>query len=305
MTPVWTVVALPVALGVLTLLAASGNAVLGAAASGAPAPLRHWDDPLRAAARALVQQRRRTFAADRLLSRVGVVTLPVAALLAAVVLPLGTRAVADWSVGVVWFNAMEVATWAAVWLTGWGPNSAYALVGGYRYLAQGLAYELPHMFALITVALGAGSLNVTRVADAQDGLWFGVWMPVAFAVYLVSALAMAFWGPLAHPVADDVASGAAVELDGPDRLVFAVGRYALLVVAAAAAVPFFLGGGAGPWLPAPVWTLVKTLVVLGALLWAGHRLPVLRMDRFLEFAWIVLIPASLLQMLVVALVVLD
>jgi NADH-quinone oxidoreductase subunit H len=304
-TPIWTLFALPLALVMLTYGAAFLDRRLGAVAAGQRGSnvTTGWDEPLRGAVRLLVQQRRTTLTSDRLLARIGVVALPVAALLAAVVIPLGTDAVAGMRVGVVWFNAMEVAVWGAVWLTGWGVNSAYALVGAYRFLAQGLAYELPHMFALITAALGAGSLDMAEVAAAQHGLWFAVWMPVAFAIYLISALAMAFWGPLAHPVAGDAAGGAAVELSGPDRLVFVVGRYALLVVAAAAAVPLFLGGGEGPLLPAPAWSLIKTVAVLALLVWTAHRLPVIRMDRFMEVAWMVLIPAALLQTLAVAIVV--
>jgi NADH-quinone oxidoreductase subunit H len=304
-TPLWTVAALPLALAVLAYAAAATDAVLRAAAYGRPSPLRAAGDPLREAARLLIQQRRGTLAADRLLTGVGVIALPVAALMAAVVVPIGDVAVADLPVGVVWFNAMEVVVWAALWLTGWGVNSAFPLVGGYRFIAQGLAYELPHMFALITAALGAGSLDLSKVAEAQDGLWFAVWMPVAFVVYLFSALAMAFWGPLSHPVADDLAGGVPAELSGADRLVFTAGRYALLAVAAAAAVPLFLGGGAGPLLPAWSWSLIKTCGVLAVLVWARHGLPVLRMDRFMEAAWMVLIPATLLQALVVGIVVLD
>ncbi|WP_395107654.1 complex I subunit 1 family protein [Actinomadura sp. SCN-SB] len=305
-SPLWAVIALPVALALLVYAAAALDAMFRMVTAGHGAPLRHaWDEPLRGTVRLLLQQRRATLASDRLLARIGVITLPVAALLAAVVIPLGTVAAAQLPVGVVWFNAMEVAVWGAVWLTGWGTNSAYALVGGYRFLAQGLAYELPHMFALITAALGAASLDLTEVAAAQHDLWFAAWMPVAFVIYLISALAMAFWGPLAHPVSGDLAGGAAVELSGVDRLVFAAGRYALLVVAAAAAVPLFLGGGEGPLLPAPVWSLLKTLAVLALLVWSAHRLPTLRMDRFVEFAWVVLIPAALVQLLVVGIVVLD
>jgi NADH-quinone oxidoreductase subunit H len=304
-TPAWTVVALPVALAALAYGAAAFDAVLRTVAVGRRDRVRAVADPLRETARLLVQQRRTTVAPDWLLTRIGVISLPVAALLAGVVVPLGTRAVVDMPVGVVWFNAMEVIAWGSLWLTAWGVNSAYALVGGYRFIAQGLAYELPHMFALITAGLGAGSLDLSKVAAAQDGLWFGVWMPVAFAVYLISALGMAFWGPLEHPVAGDLAGGVAVELSGPDRLVFIAGRHALLAVAAAAAVPLFLGGGAGPLLPAWAWSLVKTCMVLALLVWAGRRLPVLRMDRFMEFAWVVLIPAALLQALVVAIVVLN
>ncbi|MER7544527.1 complex I subunit 1 family protein [Spirillospora sp. NPDC127506] len=282
-----------VALGVLAVAAA----VLSGAFAGRPAA------PFQEAVRLLTLQRRVTPASDRPLTKIGVVSLPVAAALAALVVPLGGRAAVGSDVGVVWFNAMEVVAWGSVWLAGWGVNSAYALAGGYRYLAQGLAYELPHMFALITAALGAHSLDLRVIAAAQDGLWFAVWMPVAFAVYLVSAAAMAFWGPFGHPVGGDLAGGAAAELSGPDRLVFLAGRYGLLTVASAAAVPLFLGGGAGPLLPDRVWSLVKACAVLALLVWTRGRVPTLRMDRFMTAAWTVLIPAVLLQMLVVGIVV--
>ncbi|MFC9976990.1 complex I subunit 1 family protein [Spirillospora sp. NPDC127200] len=290
----WT----PVGLVLLVFAAAGTQAVFR---DGGIAAVR---EPFRDAARLLVQQRRTTLAADRLLVRTGVVGLPVAAFLAGAVVPLGDAAVLPWAVGVVWFNAMEVVAWAAVWMVGWGTNSAFPLIGGYRFLAQGLAYELPHMFALITVALGAGSLDFAEIAGAQDGLWFAVRMPVAFLVYLLSVPAMAFWGPFGHPVGHDLAGGAVLELSGPDRLVFETGRYALLAVASAAAVPLFLGGGAGPLLPGWAWALVKAYLVLAVLVWARHRLPVIRMDRFMTAAWVVLIPATLLQMLVVGIVVL-
>ncbi|TDE27380.1 NADH-quinone oxidoreductase subunit H [Actinomadura sp. 6K520] len=296
-TPVWAVVALPLALAALTYSAAAMDAGFRAG-SGLVAPLREG-------VRLIVQQRRRTLAPDVLLVRIGVISLPAAALLAATVIPLGGTSVWGLSVGVVWFNAMEVVAWASLWLTGWGVNSAFPLVGGYRFLAQGLAYELPHMFALITAGLGAGSLDFGAVAAAQDDLWFVVWMPVAFAVYLLSALGMTFWGPLGHPVADDLAGGVAAELSGPDRLLFFAGRFALLTVAAAAAVPLFLGGGAGPWLPEWAWTLIKTYAVLAVLVWVRQRFPVIRMDRFMTAAWMVLIPATLLQTLVVGIVVVN
>ncbi|WP_019634929.1 NADH-quinone oxidoreductase subunit H [Actinomadura atramentaria] len=290
-TPVWAVVALPAAVGLLAYAVAVFDAVAVEGMRG-----RAFARPLRRAALLAVRQRRTTLAADRLLLGAGVAVLPAAALLAALVVPVGGVPVVASPVGIVWFNAAEVATWAAAWLVGWGPNAAFSLVGGYRFLAQGLAYELPHMFVLITVAVGAGSLDLTAVAAAQRHLWFAVQMPVAFALYLVSASALAFWGPFAHPL--DGALGA--DLSGADRLLFLGGRCAMLAVAGAAAVPLFLGGGAGPLLPAPVWSLVKTLAVLAALVFAGARVPRLRMDRFLAAAWTVLIPVALLQLLVVA-----
>ncbi len=297
----WLIVLGPALLGVLALAAASGSAVLDARAAGAPVRV---SQPLREVGGLLIQQRRVTPAADTLLWRVGGAGVGVAAVLAVLVIPLGHRPISDLSIGVVWFNGAEVLAWAALWLAGWGANSVFGLVGGYRFVAQGLAYELPHMFALITAALGAQSLRVGDIVAAQGHVWFVVWMPVAFVVYLISALAMSFSGPFDQPVGSDLAGGVAAELSGVDRLVFAGGRYLLLTAAAAMAVPLFLGGDGGPLLQGWLWVLVKTVVVLGGLVWLRTRVPTVRMDRFTEVAWVVLIPLTLVQALVVAVVVL-
>ncbi|MEO9221163.1 MAG: NADH-quinone oxidoreductase subunit H [Mycobacteriaceae bacterium] len=297
----WLIVLGPALLGVLALSAASWSAVLDGRAAGTSVRV---SQPLREVGGLLIQQRRVTPAADTVLWRVGGAGVGVAAVLAVLVVPLGHRPISDLSIGVVWFNGAEVLAWAALWLAGWGANSVFGLVGGYRFVAQGLAYELPHMFALITAALGAQSLRVGDIVAAQSHVWFVVWMPVAFVVYLISALAMSFSGPFDQPVGTDLAGGVAAELSGVDRLVFAGGRYLLLTAAAAMAVPLFLGGDGGPLLPGWVWVLVKTVVVLGGLVWLRTRMPTVRMDRFTEVAWVVLIPLTLVQALVVAVVVL-
>lgn len=308
-TPLWAAFVLPALLIVLALATAGFDAVLSSTRSGRPKSLRSAATsaalPGGEVLRQLVQQPRRTRAADVLLIRVGAALLPIAAVMAAVVLPLGFRSVSDLPDGIVWFNAMEALAWAAVWLTGWGPNSTLSLIGGYRFLAQGLAYELPHMLAITTAALGAESLRVGDVVDEQARLWFAVWMPAAFGIYLLSAMAMAFWGPFDHPTGRDVAGGAAAELSGTDRVLFLGGRWLLLVVAAAFSVPLFLGGGHGPLLPGWAWTLLKTAAVLALLVWVRRRIPTLRMERYLELAWVVLTPLAILQALVVAVVVLD
>ncbi|WP_240619306.1 NADH-quinone oxidoreductase subunit H [Blastococcus sp. TF02-8] len=286
-----------VALGLV--VAATDRAVLTGRAAGAAV------EPLRASARLLLEQRRTTLAPDRLLWRLGCVALPTLALLSLAVVPVDGRTLLLTSADLVWFNAMEALLWAALWLVGWGPNSFHALTGGYRFLAQGLAYELPLMFALVTVGVGAGSLRTTDVLAAQEGLWFAVTMPVAFVVFVASAAAFAFWGPFAAPTAADIAGGVTAELSGVDRLLVEAGRAIFLGATAAMAAALFLGGDSGPWLPGPVWHLLKTLAVVAALVWIGRRLPVLRPDRTVEIGWMVLVPLTLLQALVVAVLVLT
>ncbi len=292
---VWSIAAAAL-IAALAYYAAALNAALDARGSALAAPLQETTRLLR-------QRRRVTVAADRLLWRVGGAGLLVVALLMVTVVPLGRWTVFDLDVGVVWFNAMDVAVWAVVWLAGWGPNSVHPLVGGYRFLAHGLGYELPLMFALVAPAIAAGSLHVGTVAAAQQGLWYAVWMPVAFGVYCVGVAGFSVWGPFSPALGTDIAGGAAAELSGPDRLVFEAGRYALLAAGAAFAVPMFLGGGAGPLLPDWVWVLVKTVALLSVLVWIKQRIPPLRPDKFMEAGWMVLLPAVIVQDLVVAIIV--
>ncbi|MDG6110308.1 NADH-quinone oxidoreductase subunit H [Dactylosporangium aurantiacum] len=256
--------------------------------------------PVWETARLLRQRRRTTVAPDALLWRAGTAGPLVIALLMAVVVPIGDAAVADPQVGVVWFNALDVALWLTVWCAGWGANSVYGLVGGYRFLAQALGYELPLMFALTAPAVAAGSLQVSEIVTAQHGLWFVVQMPAAFVVFLLGVAGFSLWGPLAYPVGRDLAGGVLAEPSGVDRLVLLTGRYALLAVGAGMATALFLGGGAGPLLPGWLWSLIKTAVVLAALVAVRRRGPTLRADRVMRLAWLVVLPVTLLQLLVVS-----
>ncbi len=289
------------AAGLLALVALAA-AVLDGVLADPGDRVRGATAPFLEGARLLRQRRRRTVAADLLLWRTATLGLVPVAMLMVTLVPFGSRVLFDSPVGVVWFNALDVMVWALVWLAGWGPNAVFGLVGGYRFLALALGYELPLMFALVAPAVAAGSLRVGDLAAAQSGLWYVVWMPVAFAVHCLGVVAFSVWGPFSVPAGTDLAGGVLAELSGVDRLLFLAGRYALLAAGSAFAVPLFLGGGAGPVLPSWAWVLVKSLVVVAALVAVRRVLPALRPDKLVEAAWVVLLPLVLAQDLVVAVV---
>lgn len=271
----------------------------GAAPGGFGARVRA---PFAETARLLRQRRRVVVGADGLLRTLGCVLPVTMALLMALVVPFDGRPVLDTGLGVVWFNMADVLAWAGWWLIGWGGNSVYALVGGYRFLAQALAYELPLMFALTTAAVAARSVDAAGVVAAQRGDGWYVWQqPVAAVVFVAAVAAFATWGPFAHPVGLDAAGGAEAELSGMDRLLVHVGRYALLAVSAAMGAALFLAGPAGPVLPGWLWALVKTLAVL-VLLLGLRRLPAIAAERAMRLSWVIVLPATLLQVLVTAVV---
>ncbi len=223
----------------LTWVTATGTA-MGAGRGLALAATGPWFET----ARLLRQRRRTTLRADVLLWRLsGWSLLPLAVLLVALV-PWGPHVLVPTELGVVWANALDVVVWAAVWLLGWGANAVAGLVGGYRFLALALGYELPLMFALVAPAMAASSLDLAVIADAQSDLWFVVWMPVAFLAYLVGVLGFALHGPLAAPDPVWVAVKAIVLTA---LLSYAAGRLPRL------RVPLLLG---------PAWVVLLPLVVL-------------------------------------------
>lgn len=297
--PAWTVVLVAALVAAGATAAAVLDALLDPAGRAAPVGLRAGR-PVWESARLMRQRRRTTSLPDALLWRAGTALPLLVALLMAVVVPVGSAVAADLSVGLVWFNAMDVLLWAAFWLAGWGPNSVYGLVGGYRFLAQALAYELPLMFALTAPAVAASSLRVGDVVAAQQHGWFVLQMPVAAVVFLGSVAGFSVWGPFSYPNGPDIAGGVVAETSGADRLLLLVGRYALLAAGSAMAVALFLGGGAGPFLPGWMWSLVKTGLVLAMLVWWRRRQPVWRADEVMRAAWLVVLPLTLLQVLFVS-----
>lgn len=301
MNPAWALL-VPVVLGALALCAAVLDALFVAVSEGRSARAG-VAAPLRESARLLQQRRRVTVAADVLLWRIGIGGLVVVAMLQTAVIPLGRSVLADLPIGIVWFNAMDVMLWALFWLIGWGANSAYSLIGGYRSLSQAISYELPLMFAIVPPAIAAHSLRVTDVIAAQQQLWFVVWMPAAFVIFCGCVIAFSSWGPFATAIRSDIAGGVLAELSGVDRLLVLAGRYALLTSGAAFAVTLFLGGGAGPVLPDWIWMLLKTVLLLAGFVFVRHRLPGIRPDRLAEPAWLIALPVILLQTLVVSLIV--
>ncbi len=221
------------------------------------------------------------------------------ALTGAGTVPLGPgTAPADTSAGIVLFGAAMALVMVCVYLHGWSANAVPPLVGGYRFIAQALSYEMPLALVLIAAALPAESLSIGDIVQSQAGVWNVIRQPLGLPLYLVAAVGVAFTGPLATPDAPDLAGGTAAEVAGAALLVWRIARAALLVALAAVGAAVFLGGWRGPWLPGPVWTVAKTGVLLLLLTGSGRLIARIRLERFVVVAWAVLIPLALVDVFV-------
>ena len=207
-------------------------------------------------------------------------------------------AAADVADGIVLFGAAMAVVMVGVYLHGWSANSPFPLVGGYRFIALALSYEMPLALVLIAAALPAESLSVGSIVESQHDVWNVVRQPLGLPLYLVAGMGLAWWGPLDMADGADLAGGTSVEVSGPARLAWEVARRFVLVAVAVMGAAVFLGGWQGPLLPGPAWMALKTVALLAFLVWVGHRTARVRLERFVVVAWAVLIPLALVDVFV-------
>lgn len=232
---------------------------------------------------------------DRLLFETAPVLLLVAALLSAAVLPLAPGLVAaDLATGALFVNAALAYVMVALVMAGWGPNGAYALVAGWRFLGQLVAYSMLIVMPITAVAMRAQSLATTAVVASQAALWNVVAQPLGFTLFWLAALAVAFLPPFDLPTAPgELAGGVLGEYTGVRLAVLRLARLVLVLSLALAVTVFYLGGWLGPGLPPWAWTGLKTLAVAAAMLGLGRFVPRLRFDDLLAWAWKLGIPLAL------------
>ena len=243
---------------------------------------------------------------DRLFFETAPVLLLVAAVLAAAVLPLSpSLIIANMATGALFINAALAYVLVALLMAGWGPDGAYALIGGWRFLGQVIAYSMLVVMPITAVAMRAESLLTTDIVLSQSGVWNIVYQPLGFVLFFVASLAVAFLPPFDLPTAEgELAGGVEAEYTGSRRAVFRLGRMVLIVSLAAATTVFYLGGWLGPVLPPWVWSAVKILFVSAVMLLIGHILPRIRETQLLAWFWKLGIPLALLNIFIVGVLVL-
>lgn len=243
---------------------------------------------------------------DRIFFEVAPPLLLISALLAAAVLPLAPGLIiADLATGALFVNAALAYVMVALVMAGWGPDAAYAMIGGWRFLGQLVGYSMLIVMPITAVAMRAESLTTTEVVASQAGLPNALYQPIGFVLFVAAAMAVAFLPPFDLANAPgELAGGVEAEYTGWRLAVFRLARAVLLVTLAASITVFYLGGWLGPVLPPWAWSAAKTLVVAAAMLSVGRYVPRLREEHFLAWSWKYGIPLALFNILFVGVLIL-
>ena len=205
-------------------------------------------------------------------------------------------------------------------LSGWSSNSKYSLLGSLRASAQMVSYEIALGISLIGVLIMSGSLSLRDIVNAQSGHFLG-FIPnwnifrgqiVAFFIYLCAAFAETNRVPFDLPEAEtELVAGYHTEYSAMKFAMFFMAEYANMFTVACVASLLFLGGWHGPvfgpgWLRVilPVfWFALRVFCFIFLYIWIRGTLPRFRYDQLMAFSWKFLLPLSLANIMITALVV--
>jgi NADH-quinone oxidoreductase subunit H len=226
--------------------------------------------------------------------------------LTSLVLPLGPPLIGfDPSIGLFYFLVLLSPFVVAMMNAGWSQNAKVGLFSTFRAAAYLISYEVPIGFAAIGPVMVAQSLSTERIVQSQAGLWYVVWQPLGLLIYLIAALFVSFRHPFDSALAgSELEGGVFAEYSGPLLLLFKMALDAIFLLLMGMGVVLFFGGWQGPLLPAPLWLVIKTLLLAGLVLWLARFIPRVRHDQILSLSWKILLPASLVNVTLVGILTL-
>jgi NADH-quinone oxidoreductase subunit H len=247
-------------------------------------------------------------AADRWVFSLAPAVVVVPVIVTIVVLPFGPAfgvdiVAAKLDVGLFFVLAISAVGVIGVLMAGWASANKFSLIGALRAAAQLIAYELPLILAAVAIAMLAGTMSLIGIVEAQRAYWFVLVQPLGFLIFLVASLAELTRPPFDMPIADsEIIFGAYTEYSGLKFAFFLLAEYAGIVVLSGIAATLFLGGYLGPILPGWMWMMGKIGGLSFFVIWLRATYPRLREDQLQRFSWLVLIPLSLVNILVTAVV---
>jgi NADH-quinone oxidoreductase subunit H len=215
----------------------------------------------------------------------------------------------DLNIGVLYLVALGSIGVMSALLAGWSSNNKYALLAGFRVVAQLLSYEIPMVLAMFAPVLLVGSMRLSVISEGQGlslipgvnlGLgWFFFLLPGAALIFFVSALAEGEQTPFDLLEAEsELIAGFHIEYSGMPFAMFFLAQFLNSFFLGAIFVMLFLGGWQGPFAEQVpvlgfVYFLAKGFALYVVTQWVKGTFPRIRVDQMMSFAWKVLVPLVL------------
>ncbi len=222
--------------------------------------------------------------------------------------------IADVNIGVLYILALTSLGVYGVTLSGWSSNNKYSLLGGLRSAAQLISYELSMGLSVVGVIMIAGTLQLDRIVELQQGWhWNAFLTPIGFITFVVASFAETNRLPFDLPEAEpELVGGYHTEYSGMKFGTFFLAEYANMITSSALIVTLFLGGWQFPYLETfgldPLWvSIIQVLAFVGKVagmlffyIWIRWTIPRFRYDQLMNLGWKVMLPLAIVNLLYVA-----
>jgi len=266
--------------------------------------------------------------ADKPVFKMAPIIVLMSTFLLVVVVPFGPDAwFTNLETGIFYALAVSSISVLGILMAGWSSANKYSLLGGLRAAGQLIAYELPMVLAVMGVVIQAGTMNLQEIVVAQNaGSIFGIntfgnpyviTQFVGFIVFMIAIQAELTQAPFDMPIAEsELVSGYMTEYSGFRFLIFFIGEFATAGVFAMIASTLFLGGWGVPFswfgwtsmdsvsnwmnIVGPLIVFTKMMVLIFLIMWVRFTYPRFREDQLQRFAWKILIPVSLANIMLTA-----
>ncbi|MEL9998721.1 MAG: NADH-quinone oxidoreductase subunit NuoH [Thermoplasmata archaeon] len=187
-------------------------------------------------------------------------------------------------------------------IAGLSSGNKFSMLGALRAAAQDLSYEIPMVIsALGVVILLSGYGNSLNLAYIAKNPWpIAILEPIGFFVFFVSMVAKMAVVPFDLPESEsELVSGFNVEYSGLRFGVFYLGVFGSVFLASLFISVVYLGGGSDFIIfgSGYFWLLIKAFIFMFIFLTLWIALPRIRVDKFMNFGWKILLPLSIINLI--------
>jgi NADH-quinone oxidoreductase subunit H len=159
--------------------------------------------------------------------------------------------------------------------------------------------------SLVPILMIGGTLSLVELVEQQASIldWYVFKNPVAFLIFWICGVAETNRAPFDLPEAEsELVAGYMTEYSSMRYSMFFIGEYANMLTVSAVTATLFFGGWQGPFLPGPLWLIIKVIFFMVFYIWMRATFPRLRYDQLMDLGWKALFPIALANVLVTGIV---
>lgn len=255
----------------------------------------------------------------------------ITALMAGVLIPWGNTLIVngtayslqitDIDIGILYvFGVVSIGVYG-IMIGGWASNNKYSLLGAIRASAQMISYELAMGISIIALIMMTGTLSLGEIVNQQAGgdwnFWNVIYQPLGFLIFIVCAFAECNRAPFDLPECEtELVGGYHTEYSSMKLGFYMFAEYINMFISSAVLSTLYFGGYNFPFMNdlglshnaitilGTVFLFAKIFFFIFFFMWVRWTLPRFRYDQLMNLGWRVLLPLSIANLLLTALVLL-